>query len=159
MPRRASWAARIVPEKPPPMIATGTRRSDFIVGPHVRVFGAGFAGLDVVVDARHRAARGLGEPARHGGMDDGRAARADQLRADLERTCPMTRPRHAERARMLEEQAVDYPSLAAFAVVVGGRHGPCPKECGDPDRIRTCGPQIRNLMLYPAELRGRRGTE
>src|SRR5258707_3113632 len=27
--------------------------------------------------------------------------------------------------------------------------------CGDPDRIRTCGPQIRNLMLYPAELRGR----
>jgi hypothetical protein len=28
-------------------------------------------------------------------------------------------------------------------------------RCGDPDRIRTCGPQIRNLMLYPAELRGR----
>ena len=25
---------------------------------------------------------------------------------------------------------------------------------GDPDRIRTCDPQIRNLMLYPAELRG-----
>ncbi len=26
---------------------------------------------------------------------------------------------------------------------------------GDPGRIRTCDPQIRNLMLYPAELRGR----
>jgi hypothetical protein len=26
---------------------------------------------------------------------------------------------------------------------------------GDPGRIRTCGPQIRNLMLYPTELRGR----
>src|SRR3546814_7865348 len=26
-------------------------------------------------------------------------------------------------------------------------------ENGAPDRIRTCGPQIRNLMLYPAELR------
>ena len=26
---------------------------------------------------------------------------------------------------------------------------------GVPDTIRTCGPQIRNLMLYPAELRGR----
>jgi hypothetical protein len=25
---------------------------------------------------------------------------------------------------------------------------------GDPDRIRTCDPQIRNLMLYPTELRG-----
>src|SRR3546814_12393418 len=24
---------------------------------------------------------------------------------------------------------------------------------GAPDRIRTCGPQIRNLVLYPAELR------
>ena len=23
---------------------------------------------------------------------------------------------------------------------------------GDPDRIRTCDPQIRNLLLYPAEL-------
>ncbi len=28
---------------------------------------------------------------------------------------------------------------------------------GDPDRIRTCDPQIRNLMLYPAELRDRQG--
>ena len=27
---------------------------------------------------------------------------------------------------------------------------------GAPDRIRTCGPQIRNLMLYPTELRARR---
>ena len=26
---------------------------------------------------------------------------------------------------------------------------------GVPERIRTSGPQIRNLMLYPAELRGR----
>ncbi len=29
---------------------------------------------------------------------------------------------------------------------------------GDPDRIRTCDPQIRNLMLYPAELRGLKGA-
>ena len=35
---------------------------------------------------------------------------------------------------------------------------PCPAlfRSGAPDRIRTCGPQIRNLMLYPAELRARR---
>ena len=26
----------------------------------------------------------------------------------------------------------------------------------DPDRIRTCGRQIRNLLLYPAELRDQR---
>jgi hypothetical protein len=31
----------------------------------------------------------------------------------------------------------------------------CPAlfRCGAPDGIRTHGPQIRNLMLYPAELR------
>ncbi len=28
-----------------------------------------------------------------------------------------------------------------------------PLRNGDPDRIRTCDPQIRNLVLYPAELR------
>ena len=27
-------------------------------------------------------------------------------------------------------------------------------KAGDPDRIRTCDPQFRKLMLYPAELRG-----
>ena len=26
-------------------------------------------------------------------------------------------------------------------------------KIGDPDRIRTCDPQIRNLVLYPTELR------
>lgn len=31
----------------------------------------------------------------------------------------------------------------------------CLNVRGAPDRIRTCGPQIRNLMLYPAELRVR----
>ncbi len=29
------------------------------------------------------------------------------------------------------------------------------KIIGAPDRNRTCGPQIRNLMLYPTELRAR----
>ena len=33
-----------------------------------------------------------------------------------------------------------------------GRH--LSEKYGVPDRIRTCDPQIRNLMLYPAELRG-----
>ena len=31
------------------------------------------------------------------------------------------------------------------------------RRAGVPDRIRTCGPQIRNLVLYPSELRGRSG--
>lgn len=30
---------------------------------------------------------------------------------------------------------------------------------GAPDWIRTSGPQIRNLMLYPAELRVRLGAD
>jgi hypothetical protein len=28
-----------------------------------------------------------------------------------------------------------------------------PETSGAPDRIRSCGPQIRNLVLYPTELR------
>ena len=32
-------------------------------------------------------------------------------------------------------------------------------ESGAPDRIRTCGPQLRRLVLYPAELRAREGKE
>jgi hypothetical protein len=28
------------------------------------------------------------------------------------------------------------------------------KRCGDPGWIRTNGPQLRRLVLYPAELRG-----
>ena len=35
------------------------------------------------------------------------------------------------------------------------RNSQLTENTGDPDRIRTCDPQIRNLMLYPAELRGR----
>ena len=33
-----------------------------------------------------------------------------------------------------------------------------PTDLGDPDRIRTCDPQIRNLVLYPAELPGHDGA-
>ena len=29
----------------------------------------------------------------------------------------------------------------------------CANGCGAPDRIRTCDPQLRKLMLYPSELR------
>ena len=31
------------------------------------------------------------------------------------------------------------------------------EESGVPGRTRTCDPQFRKLLLYPAELRGRRG--
>ena len=31
------------------------------------------------------------------------------------------------------------------------------KEVGDPGRIRTSDPQLRRLLLYPTELRGRNG--
>src|SRR6476646_7215615 len=106
MPRRASWAARIVPEAPPPTIATAVWRSDFVVRPILRVRRAGFARLDMVVDARHRLARGLREATRNDRVDDRGATRADQLGADLHRADAVPRPAHAERARMLTEQAV-----------------------------------------------------
>src|SRR5690349_19631785 len=108
MPRRASWAARMVPEKPPPTIATGTSRSsDFIIGPVLRVGRAGFPRLDMVVDPGHRLPASLGEPARHDRVDEHGAAGADELRADLDCAGAMPSPGHAERPRMLKEQAVD----------------------------------------------------
>src|SRR3954447_14247772 len=97
----------MVPEKPPPTIATGTSRSDFIIGPVLRVRRAGFARLDVVVDAGHRLARALREPTRHHRVDDRRAASADQLRADPHRTAGVTCPAHPERAWMLDKHPME----------------------------------------------------
>ncbi len=48
-----------------------------------------------------------------------------------------------------QARPVGRPALAPVRRDAGTRGG-------DPDRIRTCDPQIRNLMLYPAELRDRR---
>src|SRR3954454_11408885 len=106
MPRRASWAARMVPEAPPPTIATAARRSDLVVRPILRVSGAGFARLDMVIDASDGLARGFGEPAWHDCMDNRRASCPDQLGADLEGANAMTGPAHPKRMRVFNKQAV-----------------------------------------------------
>src|SRR4051812_10624852 len=64
----------------------------------------------------------------------------------------MAGPAHPECLRMLDEQPLE-AALLLRSVRLLSCH--LPLQSGDPDRIRTCGPQIRNLMLYPAELRGR----
>ena len=46
-----------------------------------------------------------------------------------------------------------YPVLT-FLELSEGLTGQTLDFIGVPDRIRTCDPQIRNLVLYPAELRG-----
>ena len=38
-----------------------------------------------------------------------------------------------------------------------GKFHATPRPLGAPGRTRTCDPQIRNLVLYPAELRALRG--
>src|SRR5215212_10977549 len=96
-PRCASWAARMVPEKPPPMIATGKTRSDFIIGPVLRIGRAGLTALDVVVDAGHRSSASLREPARHDRVDQDGAAGADQFGADLHCADSVTGPGHTQR--------------------------------------------------------------
>src|SRR5215207_1426409 len=102
-PLRASCAETIVPEKPPPMTATGRRRSDFIVRPFVRIFRARFALHHDVVEPQDGAAGGLGEPCGYNGVDDTGCARADQLGADLHSTGTMAGPAHSERTRMVGE--------------------------------------------------------
>lgn len=53
----------------------------------------------------------------------------------------MLRCRAEERETSASRQSVPKPQPADFRV-------------GVPGRIRTCDPEIRNLVLYPAELRG-----
>src|SRR5919107_6442651 len=107
IPRRASCAARMVPEAPPPTIATAAGRSDLIVRPILRIGRPGFAGLDMIVDSGHRPAGGFAEPTRDHRVHHRRTAGADELRADLDRAPPMATPGHAERSWMLDEQPVD----------------------------------------------------
>src|SRR5437763_7590251 len=143
----------MVPDAPPPTIATVVERSDFVVRPVLRVGRARLARLDMVVDAGNRPPGGLGEPAGNDRVNNGRAAGADQLRADRDGAHSMARPAHSQRTRMREEQPVRDPATLVCSSLA--RHCTLALHLGDPDRIRTCGPQIRNLMLYPAELRGR----
>src|SRR4051812_13029303 len=120
MPRRASCAATIVPEKPPPMIATGTR-SDVIIGPILRPRRPSPYLLDVMIGFGHPATRGIGPPAWNPGGDQGPQAGADQLEADPHCAPAVLRPADPQRARMLEEEAVN-DALLGFDLV--GRHDP-----------------------------------
>src|SRR5438270_9017592 len=113
MPRRASWAARIVPDAPPPTIATVVERSDFVIRPILRVGRARLARLDMVVDAGDRPPGSLGEPARNDRVNNRRAPSADQLRADRNGAHSMACPAHPKRARMREEQSIRDPATLA----------------------------------------------
>src|SRR5690349_3934404 len=88
------------------MIATGPSRSDFIIGPVLRVGRAGFALVHMVVHAGHGLARGLGEPAADRGMNQARATRADELGPDLDGACSVARPAHAKRPWMLSKHSI-----------------------------------------------------
>src|SRR5436305_1508436 len=100
MPRRASWAARIVPDAPPPTTAT-CPWSDFVVRPVLRVGRARLALHHMLVHAGDRLARGLREQPGHDGVHQARTARSDQPRADRDRANAVVGPGHAKRARML----------------------------------------------------------
>src|SRR5438270_1848327 len=100
MPRRASWAARMVPDAPPPTIATCTR-SDFVVRPVLRVGRARLALHHMLVHSGDRLACRLGEQAGHDGVDQARAARTDQPGADRDCANAVACPAHSDRWRML----------------------------------------------------------
>src|SRR5690349_12641657 len=103
-PLRARCAATIVPENPPPTIATGFDRSDFIVGPCVRVRCAGFALHHVVVQSDDGPTCGLREPARYNRMNDACRACADQLGADLDCSRTVACPCHPKGMRVCREE-------------------------------------------------------
>src|SRR5690348_8072294 len=112
----------IVPDAPPPTIATGTSRSDFVIRPVLRIGGIGLAALDMVVDAGHGPARRIREPPGYRRVDDRRAARPDQLCADLHRARAVAGPSHPERSWMIDEKTLYRSAVSALGLV--GRHGP-----------------------------------
>src|SRR6185437_5719482 len=134
-------------------MATAVWRSDLVVRPVLRVGSAGLPPLHMVVHAGDRPARSLGGNARNHGKDEASHPRSYELCADRDGSNSMPGPAHAERPGMFEEQTVG--QSGTLLIRLPCRHHSVLNKIGDPDRIRTCGPQIRNLMLYPAELRCR----
>ena len=56
-----------------------------------------------------------------------------------------------------ETRGYQQPPVASWRTMLGGAFCIYPLDFGgDPDRNRTCDLQIRNLPLYPTELRDRR---
>src|SRR5689334_15470217 len=118
MPFRARFAATIVPEKPPPTMATGL--SDFVVRPVLRVLRARFALRHMVVHVGNRLAGGLGEHTRHHCVNDAGAARADEPRANRDSANAVSCPAHPKGAWMFQEHAVGQ-SRASLCLLLG-RH-------------------------------------
>jgi len=112
----------MVPEAPPPTIATAARRSDFVVRPILRVRRARLPPHHVVVHAGNRLAGGLREEPRHDRMDQAGNPGTDQPYTNIYGTDAVPPPAHAKRARMLEEQAVRQSAIAALLC----RHAPGP---------------------------------
>jgi hypothetical protein len=92
-------AATIVPENPPPTIATGIRRS--VIGALCVEI------LDVVVNSNDGVRCGFAEYSRDSGMDQCSAAGADQLESDFHCAGSVASPAHPERPWMFEEQVID----------------------------------------------------
>src|SRR6476646_50755 len=104
MPRRASCTARMVPEAPPPTIATGNR-SDFVVRPSLRICGAGLSLVHMVVHVRDRLAGGLGKDPWNDSVHYAGETGSDQPGADCSSADAVPSPAHPERTRMFQEHA------------------------------------------------------
>src|SRR5205085_3572012 len=120
IPFRASWAATMVPEKPPPTMATGESPSDFVVRPVLRIGSACFALRHMVVHLGDRLSGGLGEHTGHDRMDDACTASANQSRTDCDCADPVARPAHPERTRMFQEHTVGESRALLCSLL--GRH-------------------------------------
>lgn len=104
--------------------------------------------------ACHSPASAIHEQAWHQGVYQTGRSCSDQRCPNSYCTSQMCEIANPERTGVLDKQAVEEPSLLSVHCLPLQRETGGNKEDGDPDWIRTSGPQIRNLMLYPAELRG-----
>src|SRR5438270_11611533 len=103
MPRRASCAARIVPDAPPPTIATW-KRSDFVFRPMLRVCRAGPAPHHMIVHGGYCSSGGLPEKPWNDGMHEAGESGREEPYGDGGGAHAVRCPAHPEGARVFPKQ-------------------------------------------------------
>jgi hypothetical protein len=84
-------------------IVTGTRRSNLVLRPVLRICASGFAANHVIVHAIDSPPCRLRKPPRYKRVDKASRASSDERCADHDCSRSMLGPAHSERARVLEK--------------------------------------------------------
>ncbi|MDQ3246423.1 MAG: hypothetical protein M3Q52_05955 [Pseudomonadota bacterium] len=105
----------MVPENPPPTIATGAGRSDFIIRPVLWIGSARFALGHMGVEPFNGPARSLREPSWNNSVNKTGRPGTHHLGSDLSRADAVIPPTHAQDQRVLAKQPKQDSATGQFA--------------------------------------------